>query len=170
VTGRSRRGSSHAARQYPRIARVNEILREVIAEALERREDLDERLGLLTVTAVDCEPDLRHAVVFLSSLDEHEAAALAESRVRLQRAIASEVRLKRTPQLRFAADPAVDAGQRVEDILRTIHTEEGHAEEGHGEEGHGEEGHSDEGHGEDGQTEEGQSGETGGGQHPVESW
>ena len=170
MTGRSRRGSTHAARQYPRTARVNEILREVLAEALERMEDLDERLGLLTVTAVDCEPDLRHAVVFFSSLDEHEAAALADSRVRLQGAIASEVRLKRTPQLRFAADPAVEAGQRVEDILRTIHTEEGHTEEGHSAEGHTEEGHTEEGHTEEGHSAEGQSGETGGGQHRVESW
>jgi ribosome-binding factor A len=103
---------------------VNEILREVLADALERMEDLDERLGLLTVTAVECDPDLRHAVVFLSSLDKQEAEALAESRVRLQAAIAAEVRLKRTPQLRFAADPAVEAGQRVEDILRTIHSEQ----------------------------------------------
>ena len=165
MTGRSRRGSSHAARQYPRTARVNEILREVLADALERMEDLDERLGLLTVTSVDCEPDLRHAVVFFSSLDEHEAAALADSRVRLQRAIASEVRLKRTPQLRFAADPAVEAGQRVDDILRTIHTEEGHTEEGHNAEGHTAEDHTEERHGAEGQSEE-----TGGGQHPVESW
>ena len=124
MTGRSRRGSAHPARQFPRTARVNEILREVLADALERMEDLDERLGLLTVTAVECDPDLRHAVVFLSSLDKQEAEALAESRVRLQAAIAAEVRLKRTPQLRFAADPAVQAGQRVEDILRIIHSEQ----------------------------------------------
>lgn len=124
MTGRSRRGSAHTTRQFPRTARVNEILREVLADALERMEDLDERLGLLTVTAVECDPDLRHAVVFLSSLDKQEAEALAESRVRLQAAIAAEVRLKRTPQLRFAADPAVEAGQRVEDILRTIHSEQ----------------------------------------------
>lgn len=119
---------------------MNEILREVLADALERMEDLDERLGLLTITAVECEPDLRHAVVFFSSLDDETATALSESRVRLQGAISSQVRLKRTPQLRFAADPAVQAGQRVEDILRTIHIEEG------------------------------KSGETGEGQRPEESW
>jgi ribosome-binding factor A len=28
--------------------------------------------------------------------------------------------MKRTPQLRFAADPAVEAGQRIEDILRDL--------------------------------------------------
>ncbi|HEX4862657.1 MAG TPA: 30S ribosome-binding factor RbfA [Acidimicrobiales bacterium] len=129
MTGRGRRGSAHTARQYPRTARVNEILREVLADALERVEDLDERLGLLTITAVECEPDLRHAVVFFSSLDEGTATALSESRVRLQGAISSQVRLKRTPQLRFAADPAVEAGQRVEAILRTIHIE-GHDQSG----------------------------------------
>jgi ribosome-binding factor A len=140
VTGRSRRGSAHTARQYPRTVRVNEILREVLADALERMEDLDERLGLLTVTAVECEPDLRHAVVYFSSLNKEEATALAESRIRLQGAIASEVRFKRTPQLRFAADPAVEAGQRVDDILRSLHTEEhtGEADDSGGEPSAGE--------------------------------
>ena len=123
MTGRSRRGSTNTARQYPRTARVNEILREVLADALERMEDLDERLGLLTITSVECEPDLRHAVVYLSSLDEGTATALSESRVRLQGAISSQVRLKRTPQLRFIADPAVEAGRRVEDILKSIHAD-----------------------------------------------
>lgn len=53
-------------------------------------------------------------------MTEQEEAALAEARVRLQAAIASQVRLKRTPQLRFAADPAVAAAGRVEDILRQL--------------------------------------------------
>jgi ribosome-binding factor A len=96
------------------------VLREVLAEALERLEDTDERLGLLTITAVECEPDLRHALVLLSSMSEAEGEALAAARVRLQAAISSQVRLKRTPQLRFAADPAVAAGQRVEEILREL--------------------------------------------------
>lgn len=115
-----RAGAPRTARQYPRTARINESLREVLADALERMEDLDERLGLLTITAVECDPDLRHAVVYLSSLDEHEAEALSEARVRLQSAISHQVRLKRTPQLRFEEDPAVAAGRRVEDILRSI--------------------------------------------------
>lgn len=118
--GNRRSGTPRTARQYPRTARVNESLREVLADALERMEDLDERLGLLTITAVECDPDLRHAVVYLSSLDDEERAALAEARVRLQAAISSQVRLKRTPQLSFVEDPAVSAGRRVEDILRSL--------------------------------------------------
>jgi ribosome-binding factor A len=115
-----RSGASRPVRQYPRMARVNESLREILADALERMEDIDERLGLLTITAVDCDPDLRRAVVYFSSLDEAGERAVAEARVRLQAAISAQVRLKRTPQLRFAQDPAVAAGQRVEDILRGI--------------------------------------------------
>jgi ribosome-binding factor A len=117
----SRRGfGGGAARRYPRALRVNEVLREVLADALERLESTDDRLGLLTVTAVDCDPDLRHAVVYLSSLEEDDAAALAAVRVRLQDAISRQVHLKRTPQLRFEADPGVAAGNRIDDILRQL--------------------------------------------------
>jgi ribosome-binding factor A len=122
--GRSRRSGDRwgagAARRYPRSARVNEILREVLADELERMEDSDERLGLLTVTAVQCDPDLRHALVLFSSLGEAEERALADVRVRLQAAVSTQVRLKRTPQLRFAADPAVAEGLKIEEILRRL--------------------------------------------------
>ena len=120
--GRDRRAGEGHLRRYPRAARVNEILREVLAESLERLADTDERLGLLTVTGVDCDPDLRHALVYLASLDDAETTALAESRVRLQAAISHQVRLKRTPQLRFATDPAVTAGNRIDAILRDLPT------------------------------------------------
>jgi ribosome-binding factor A len=117
-----RRGSDSTTRRYPRSARVNEILREVLADSLERLSDTDDRLALLTVTGVECDPDLRHAVVLFSSLGAEEATALADARVRLQAAVSHEVRLKRTPQLRFAPDPAVAAGRRIEDILRELPT------------------------------------------------
>ncbi len=100
---------------------MNEVLREVIAETLERLADVDEGLRMVTVTGVDTTPDLRHAVVYLSSLPEEAADALAAERVELQRAIARQVRLKRTPQLTFAADPGVAQGTRVEEILRQLH-------------------------------------------------
>ena len=108
------------AKRYPRSARVNEILREVLADELGRMEDIDEGLGLLTVTAVHCDPDLRRALVMFSSLGEEAEEALGLARVRLQAAISKQVRLKRTPQLRFAADPAVAAGFKVEEILRRL--------------------------------------------------
>lgn len=106
--------------RYPRAFRVNELLREVLADELERIEEDDERLGLLTITAVRTDPDLRHATVFLSSLPEAAEEALGQHRARLQGAIGKQARLKRTPQLSFEADPGVAQGQRVEEILRGL--------------------------------------------------
>lgn len=112
-------------RRYPRMARVNELLREVVAEELERMSVADERLSLLTVTAVHVDPDLRRGKVMLSSIPPGADEALKEHRVRIQAAINRQARLKRTPQLSFSADPAVESGRRVEDILRDLRASEG---------------------------------------------
>ena len=111
------------ARRYPRTARVNHVVQEVVADELERIDD--DRLELLTVTGVKVEPDLRHAVVWLSSLPEGVEEALSQHRVRLQAAIGRQMRLKRTPELTFRPDPAVASGQRVEDILRGLEKDKG---------------------------------------------
>lgn len=115
-----RRGSKRNRPRYPRTARVNEVLREVVAGEIERLSDHDERLLLVTVTAVVSEPDLRHATVFLSSLGDTAREGLEQQRFRLQAAIGRQVRLKRTPQLTFSADPGVAEGERVEEILRRL--------------------------------------------------
>jgi ribosome-binding factor A len=96
------------------------VLREVVADALERLSDIDDRLRLITVTSVDTTPDLSRATVYLSSLSDDAAAALADQRVSLQRQIGRQVRLKRTPLLEFVADPAVAHGFQVEEILRRL--------------------------------------------------
>jgi len=113
-----------SSRDYPRTARVNELLREILADALEQFDD--ERVKLVTVTAVKVEPDLRHATVFFDTLEGGEAddqaiEVLGELRVRLQRAIGVQARLKRTPELAFRPDPAVRGGERIDEILRDIH-------------------------------------------------
>lgn len=107
-------------RRYPRTARIDKVLQVVVAEALERNDD--DRLRLLTVTGISVDPDLRHAVVFYATRGNADQEvieeALGEARVPIQSAIAKEVRMKRTPQLRFERDPAMDAGWRIEELLR----------------------------------------------------
>ncbi len=116
------------------MARVNQLMHEIVADELERIDD--ERLELVTVMAVETEPDLRRAVVYVeggtagtegtagtAATDAAVLAALGEVRVRLQRAIASQARTKRTPELRFTFDPVVRGAGRVEDILRTLRRE-----------------------------------------------
>ncbi|MGH9156048.1 MAG: ribosome-binding factor A [Acidimicrobiales bacterium] len=116
------------SRRFPRMARVNEVVREAVAEELERLADVDERLELVTVTAVEVEPGLRHGTVLLSSLTDPIREALLDHRGRLQAAIGEQVRLKRTPQLSFAADRGVENGKRVDDILRGLSIDPGGGE------------------------------------------
>jgi ribosome-binding factor A len=122
-------------RRYSRLDRVNQALREVIADELERVDD--ERLELVTVTGVKADPDLRHARVWFDTLGQADdvAAALAQHRARLQGAIGREMRLKRTPELTFAPDPAIAVGTRVEEILRGLRQEVGQEPRRLGEDG-----------------------------------
>ena len=101
----------------------------MVADAIERIADGDDRLRMATVTAVEVTPDLRQAAVYLSSLPEPAAEALAEHRVELQQAIGRQVRMKRTPLLSFATDPGVVHGSRVEEILRHLHEHDDHRSE-----------------------------------------
>lgn len=119
-----RRNDNRGAARYPRSLRVNQVLRQVLAEELERLADADERLRLVTVTSVDTASDMRHATVYLSSLTEEARGALAERRAHLQRSVSNQVRMKRTPLLAFEADPAVAEGARVEEALRRIRQED----------------------------------------------
>ena len=118
-----KRGRSRTARDFPRMARVDKLLREILGEELERLDD--ERLDLVTVTAVSCDPDLRRAVVFYDNLrgaeaDEELLEALGELRPRLQAAVNRQARLKCTPELRFEPDLAVRSASKIEQVLRGL--------------------------------------------------
>ena len=107
--------------RYPRTYRLNQVLREVLAEELERRSERDDQF--LTVTGVTVDSDLRNATVWLASLPDEAAERLEADRIALQAAVARQTRLKRTPRLSFRADPAVVAGSAIEDAIRRIRQE-----------------------------------------------
>jgi ribosome-binding factor A len=117
---RTRGGSS---RGYERTDRVGELLREIVAEELERIGD--ERLELVTVTSVDVDRELERARVFFTSLRSSERdpeilEALAEHRGRVRRAIGNQARVRRVPEVVFVPDDAQRSAERIEDILRGI--------------------------------------------------
>ncbi len=111
----------HQERSFPRTARVNELLREVIAEELEKMPDFDDLDDIVTVIGVEVSSDLSHATVFVSPFSEEVKGFLDAVRVEIQRTISKQVKLKRTPKLEFAADPAIHEGERVDMLLRRIH-------------------------------------------------
>jgi ribosome-binding factor A len=105
-----------------RMRRVNEAVREVLSVAI-GSELKDPRIGFVTVTSVNTSPDLRHARVYVSVLgDERQRVesleGLASSRGYLQRRVATDLRLKHTPQLDFEYDDSTDRGMRISELLR----------------------------------------------------
>jgi ribosome-binding factor A len=103
-----------------RMRRVNESVKQVLAETLPELKD--PRIGLITVTAVETAPDLRHATVYVSVLgsDRKQRASLQGLEAAhgvLQSRLARELRLKRTPQLTFEYDPSVERGVRMTRLI-----------------------------------------------------
>jgi ribosome-binding factor A len=103
-----------------RMRRVNEAIREALAEAISELKD--PRIGFVTVTGVKTSSDLRQARVYVSVLGNERKqvntlAGLASAHGVLQARIATELRLKRTPQLAFEYDPSVEVGVRMSQLI-----------------------------------------------------
>jgi ribosome-binding factor A len=118
-----------------RMRRVNESVRQVLAETLPELKD--PRIGLVTVTGVDTAPDLRHAVVFVSVLGSEKKRTatlrgLEAAHGVLQSRLARELRLKRTPQLTFEYDPSVERGVRMSQLIDQLAPDEEPAPEDDG--------------------------------------
>ena len=116
-----RRPSTSSAHRYPREARLNELLREVIADELTKIDD--ERLEFVTVTSVDVDAELNRGIVFYDSLageagDETIIEVLEEHRRRIQSSIGKQVRAKKTPVLEFRPDNVLRAAERIDEVLR----------------------------------------------------
>ena len=115
-----RRPAATTNHRYPREARLSTSLREVIADELTRIDD--ERLSLVTVTAIDVDPEMNRAIVYFDSLmgedgDAQILEALAQHRVRIQGSVARQIRSKKTPILSFKPDDSIRAAERIERIL-----------------------------------------------------
>jgi ribosome-binding factor A len=100
-----------------RMRRVDGVLREVIGATI-GGELQDPRIGFVTVTSVQTSPDLRNAQVYVSVLgsDAEKAEtinALQAAHGVIQRAISSQLRLKRTPALHFVYDESVERADRL---------------------------------------------------------
>jgi ribosome-binding factor A len=109
-----------------RMRRVNESVRQVLAETLPELKD--PRIGLVTVTGVETSPDLRHAIVYVSVLGgvrkrKNSLIGLEAAHGLLQSRLARELRMKRTPTLTFEYDPSVERGVRMSRLIDELSTE-----------------------------------------------
>ncbi|HWB70972.1 MAG TPA: 30S ribosome-binding factor RbfA [Egibacteraceae bacterium] len=104
-----------------RMRRVNEAVKEVLAELLP---DLkDPRVGFVTLTDVRTSADLRAAEVFYTVLPADEeslaatAAGLRSATPLLRRELGARLRLRYVPELRFSHDPLPAHSRRIEQLL-----------------------------------------------------
>lgn len=111
-----------------RIHRVGELIKEEISDIIQK--DLkDPRIGFVTITSVDVTPDLRYADVYISVLGNRKQKdstlkGLQSSSGFLRNMLAKRIRIKYLPELRFAFDPSVEAGMRIDKVIRKLQKKE----------------------------------------------
>jgi ribosome-binding factor A len=100
--------------------RVNESIRQILSDAIPTLKD--PRIGFVTVTGVETSRDFAYATVYVSVLGSEAdrrrtMEGLAAAHGVLQARIGRALRLRNTPVLRFAYDPAVERGVRLTQMI-----------------------------------------------------
>ena len=107
-----------------RMRRVDEAIREVAADTI-TKQIKDPRVGFVTVTDVQTTPDLSSARVHVSifaapSGPDECLEALNSAHGVVQRELARQLRMKRTPTVEFVIDTTPATAARLEEILEQV--------------------------------------------------
>lgn len=107
-------------KRYKRIQRVDDVIQTALAEILQRN-TLELNCSMITVIDVNVTPDLSHAKVYISVLDESKAkeavSLLNENSKALRYELAHAVRLRATPELKFIYDDSIVRGNRISSLI-----------------------------------------------------
>ncbi len=107
-------------REFNRSQRMAEQIRRELAEIV-RDELKDPRMGLCSFTAVKLSRDLSHAIVFCSVLDEAHREETIDTLNRaagfIRSQIASRIRARSVPQVKFVNDDSVERGAAMEELI-----------------------------------------------------
>lgn len=108
-----------------RIQRINELIRDEIADLLRRETDDPELQTLISIVEVDTSADLHVAKVYFSTLGDEEHQARVFRRLRkaarfFRREIAQRLDLRHTPELEFVLDRSIERGARVIKLLSDL--------------------------------------------------
>ena len=108
-----------------RIERVNSLIRQELSELLQRQVK-DPRLGhFIAVTEVNTSADLKHARIFVSSMDQDEdkteiLKALTSASGFFRTRLAKSLRMRYTPELSFHWDDSIERGAHITDLIDQI--------------------------------------------------
>ena len=107
-----------------RIGRINEEIRQELAELIRSLKDPRVQQSLVSVTAVETTPDLRYAKVFISVLDKDRTQetlkGLKSAGGWLRRELGARLRLRCVPELVFVEDTSIGYGAHIADLLASL--------------------------------------------------
>lgn len=119
-----KRNSSTPKAPGQRQLRVAERIRHLLAQVLREASFHDPALGqanLISVSAVDIGPDLKHATAYIMPLGGKNAAAVLEGMNRaagfFRASIASDLDLRYTPKISFRLDNSFEESDRINRLL-----------------------------------------------------
>jgi ribosome-binding factor A len=105
----------------PRVRRVADRIRVIVAEMLERRIK-DPRLGFVTVTDVRVTGDTQNATIFYTVFGEAEevagtAAALESAKGLIRSEVGKQLGMRHVPTLEFVHDALPENARHLDDLL-----------------------------------------------------
>ncbi len=111
-----------------RLQRIENRIREALSEML-IREVSDPRLTSIFITDVDVDRELAYADIYVSAIEGKERAkeilqGLESASGFLRHSLASQIRLRTFPRLRFRWDPTPEHADKIERLLSVIKDEE----------------------------------------------
>jgi ribosome-binding factor A len=88
----------------------------------------DPRIGFVTITAVDVTPDLHLARIYFSVMGDETARkntqkGLSSSVPYIRRELGRRLRMRYVPDILFQYDSSLEYGNRIESLIREIHTD-----------------------------------------------
>jgi ribosome-binding factor A len=107
-----------------RIEKVENLIKQEISLIFLRKLQ-DPAFGFLTVTNVKMSPDLKIAKVYISVLEKEKRESSLE-KVKsvsgfIRSELASKIRIKFTPELKFFIDDTLDYVEKIEGLIKEIH-------------------------------------------------
>ena len=117
------------ARDNPRARRLGAEIQRELTQLL-RRGVKDERIGNVTITAVDVSADLRTAKVYYlvfgkEGADPRVQAGLTSAAGFLRNALSKSLMIRYTPTLSFALDTSIEHGVRLTQLIDKVNKPRG---------------------------------------------
>lgn len=110
-----------------RTGRVNEEINKALCEILRNVKDPRVATAFVSITAVDCTPDLKNAKIFYSVMGERRKGdtqkGLENATGYIRTQLAKMLNLRITPELRFIQDDSMKHGAYISSLMKQVEDE-----------------------------------------------